>query len=88
MKPSSTPAPAGAASEQRWMDLFNRYLPQRYRASPAFVVDADGRRSRQIDIAIYDNLYSPLIFPTLPASTSPPRASTASSKSSRPSPAS
>jgi hypothetical protein len=27
------------------------------------VVDADGRRSRQIDIAIYDNLYSPLIFP-------------------------
>jgi len=56
-------SPCGAASEQRWIDLFNRYLPQRYRASPAFVVDADGRRSRQIDIAIYDNLYSPLIFP-------------------------
>ena len=57
------PSACGAASEQRWIDLFNRYLPQRYRASPAFVVDADGRRSRQIDIAIYDNLYSPLIFP-------------------------
>ena len=57
------PGSCGAASEQRWIDLFNRYLPQRYRASPAFVVDADGRRSRQIDIAIYDNLYSPLIFP-------------------------
>src|SRR5262245_30501994 len=57
------PGTCGAASEQRWIDLFNRYLPQRYRASPAFVVDADGRRSRQIDIAIYDNLYSPLIFP-------------------------
>jgi len=57
------PSACGAASEQRWIDLFNRCLPQRYRASPAFVVDADGRRSRQIDIAIYDNLYSPLIFP-------------------------
>jgi hypothetical protein len=57
------PAACGAASEQRWIDLFDRYLPRRYRASPAFVVDADGRRSRQIDIAIYDNLYSPLIFP-------------------------
>ena len=57
------PSACGAASEQRWIDLFERYLPGRYRASPAFVVDADGRRSRQIDIAIYDSLYSPLIFP-------------------------
>ncbi len=57
------PSACGSASEQRWIDLFDRYLPQRYRAAPAFVVDADGRRSRQIDIAIYDNLYSPLIFP-------------------------
>jgi hypothetical protein len=57
------PSACGSASEQHWIALFTRYLPQRYRASPAFVVDADGRRSRQIDIAIYDNLYSPLIFP-------------------------
>ena len=57
------PTACGAASEQRWIELFNRYLPGRYRASSAFVVDADGRRSRQIDIAIYDSLYSPLIFP-------------------------
>ncbi len=57
------PTTCGSASEQHWIALFNRYLPQRYRASPAFVVDADGRRSRQIDLAIYDNLYSPLIFP-------------------------
>src|SRR5262249_17248455 len=40
----------------------NRYLPQRYRATGAFIVDADGRRSLQIDIAIYDRLYSPLFF--------------------------
>jgi hypothetical protein len=54
---------SGAASEHHWIELFNRYLPQRYRAAPAFVVDHTGSRSRQIDIAIFDNLYSPLLFP-------------------------
>ena len=57
------PSSCGAATEQQWINLFNQYLPQRYRASSAFVVDADGRRSRQIDIAIYDHFYSPLLFP-------------------------
>ena len=32
------PSACGADSEQRWIDLFERYLPGRYRASPAFVV--------------------------------------------------
>jgi hypothetical protein len=54
---------AGAATEQHWINLFHRYLPLRYRATPAFVIDSTGRRSRQIDIAIFDNLYSPLLFP-------------------------
>lgn len=40
-----------------------RYLPERYRATSAFVVDSRGARSRQIDIAIYDRFYSPLLFP-------------------------
>ena len=54
---------AGTATERHWIDLFNRYLPQRYRSTSAFVIDSSGRRSRQIDIAIFDNLYSPLLFP-------------------------
>jgi hypothetical protein len=54
---------AGAATEHHWLELFDRYLPKRYRAAPAFVVDSTGRRSRQIDIAIFDNLYSPPLFP-------------------------
>lgn len=54
---------AGAATEHHWIELFNRYLPKRYRATPAFVIDSSGRRSRQIDLAIFDNLYSPLLFP-------------------------
>ena len=53
----------GAATEHHWLDLFSRYLPTRYRATSAFVIDSTGRRSRQIDVAIYDNLYSPRLFP-------------------------
>ena len=54
---------AGAATEHHWLQLFHRYLPKRYRAAPAFVIDSTGRRSRQIDIAIFDNLYTPPLFP-------------------------
>jgi len=57
------PSASGTATERHWLDLFERYLPKRYRATPAFVIDSDCRRSRQIDIAIFDNLYSPLLFP-------------------------
>jgi hypothetical protein len=54
---------AGSATEHHWLELFDRYLPKRYRATPAFVIDSLGGRSRQIDIAIFDNLYSSLLFP-------------------------
>ena len=54
---------AGAATERHWIALLERYLPKRYRASSAFVIDSRGNRSRQIDIAIYDQFYSPLLFP-------------------------
>ncbi len=57
------PGTCGAAGELRWLRLLNSHLPERYRASSAFIVDAAGHRSRQIDIAIYDRFYSPLIFP-------------------------
>jgi hypothetical protein len=53
----------GAATERHWRELFERYLPQRYRAAPAFVIDRHGHRSRQIDLAIFDNLSSPQLFP-------------------------
>jgi hypothetical protein len=58
------PTVCGAVTESHWIDLFTRYLPQRYQVSSAFVVDADGNRSRQIDIAIFDRLYSPVLFPS------------------------
>ena len=54
---------AGAATEHHWLEMFHRYLPKAYRAAPAFIIDSLGRRSRQIDIAIFDHLYSPVLFP-------------------------
>ena len=56
-------ATQGSATERQWIELFANYLPKAYRASPAFVVNAEGQRSHQIDIAIYDQLYSPPLFP-------------------------
>jgi len=51
----------GAAAEQNWLAMLNAYLPQRYKADSAFVVDSRGKLSEQIDIVIYDRQYSPLI---------------------------
>jgi hypothetical protein len=56
------PSAKGAASEQAWLAMLNAYLPQRYRADSAFVIDCEGELSDQIDIVIYDRQYSPLLF--------------------------
>jgi hypothetical protein len=52
----------GDASEQVWLELLQSYLPQRYRAEKAHVVDSKGAFSDQIDVVIFDRQYSPLIF--------------------------
>src|SRR5262245_58738732 len=54
---------AGHATETKWLGFLNNYLPHRYRAAPAFVLDSEGHRSRQIDVAIFDHLYSAPLFP-------------------------
>jgi hypothetical protein len=52
----------GDASEVVWLDLLNTYLPKRYCAAKAHVVDSTGQFSQQIDVIIFDRQYSPLIF--------------------------
>jgi hypothetical protein len=52
----------GDASESVWLDLLTTYLPQRYQAAGAHVVDSDGNFSDQIDVVIFDRQYSPFIF--------------------------
>ena len=57
------PSTHGDATEQQWLALFANYLPKAYKAAPAFIINADGRRSQQIDIAIYYNVLSSPLFP-------------------------
>ena len=45
-----------------WISLLNTYLPQRYQAAKAHVVDSTGAFSDQIDVVVYDRQYSPFIF--------------------------
>lgn len=56
------PVEKGDGSENVWLGLFKKYLPMRYRAERAFVVDCKGEFSEQLDIVIFDRQYSPLIF--------------------------
>jgi len=56
------PVVKGDASENSWLDLLRTYLPRRYEAHRAFVVDSNGKFSQQIDIVISDRQYSPFIF--------------------------
>jgi hypothetical protein len=52
----------GDASEGVWLELLQTYLPQRYQATKAHVVDSHGVFSEQIDVVIFDRQYSPFIF--------------------------
>lgn len=52
----------GDASETVWLTLLQTYLPFRYQAARAQVVDSRGGFSDQLDIVIFDRQYTPLIF--------------------------
>jgi hypothetical protein len=52
----------GDASEGVWLHLFNTYLPRRYRAAKAHVADSNNAFSLQLDVVIYDELYTPPVF--------------------------
>ena len=56
------PGAKGDGSEKVWLDLLNTYLPKRYQAANAFIVDSKGVFSDQIDVAVFDRQYSPFVF--------------------------
>lgn len=56
------PTTKGDASEDVWLHLLNTYLPRRYRAAKAHVADSNGTFSLQLDVVIYDELYTPPVF--------------------------
>lgn len=56
------PGTKGDASEQVWLEMLQAYLPQRYQAASAHIVDSNGTFSDQIDVVVFDRQYSPFIF--------------------------
>jgi uncharacterized protein DUF6602 len=56
------PGAKGFATEESWRQMLEEYLPGRYCVSKAFVIDADGGRSHEIDLVIHDRQYSPFLF--------------------------
>ncbi len=56
------PDTKGDASENVWISMLQTYLPRRYQAATAHVVDSRGAFSDQIDVVVFDRQYSPFIF--------------------------
>jgi hypothetical protein len=56
------PTTIGDGSEANWVRMLGSFLPRRYAIGPIFALDAVGGQSEQIDLAIYDQQYSPLWF--------------------------
>ena len=56
------PTTKGAVTELAWAKMLSTYLPKRYCADNAFVIDSTGNISEQIDIVIFDRQYSPFIL--------------------------
>jgi hypothetical protein len=61
-KVTEHPVEKGDATEINWHEWLTTYLPKRYRADKAFIVDCRGKKSEQIDLVIYDQQYSPFVF--------------------------
>ncbi len=56
------PGTKGDDAELNWLRMLEGFLPRRYGASQAFVVDYTGHRSEQVDLVIHDRHFSPLLF--------------------------
>ncbi|MCB5953977.1 DUF6602 domain-containing protein [Enterococcus sp. CWB-B31] len=58
------PTSKGDNSEEAWINFFRSFLPSKYAVDKGFIFDSTGNMSEQIDVIIYDSLYTPLIFET------------------------
>lgn len=56
------PGAKGDGAEMDWRTVVKEFLPERYEVSRAFVLDADGEPSEQLDVVIHDRHYCPLLF--------------------------
>lgn len=53
----------GGNREVVWKDLFDRIVPKKFKIERnVFIIDSNGNLSREVDLAIYDEQYTPYIF--------------------------
>lgn len=52
----------GDATEDAWLALLRKYLPDRYRVAKAFAIDHLGNTTEQLDCLIYDAHFTPALF--------------------------
>ena len=52
----------GEATEESWINLLRKYLPNRYGVESAKIVDSKGHVSEQIDVVIFDPQYTPALY--------------------------
>lgn len=56
------PGDQGSVSEDRWLEVFKRYLPNRYQVDRGSVIDSFGGQSDSIDVVIFDRHYTPTLL--------------------------
>ncbi|GIP19351.1 hypothetical protein J40TS1_49930 [Paenibacillus montaniterrae] len=53
----------GTYREEVWMSLFAQIVPRKFCLEQGvFIIDSDGQISNEVDIAIFDEMYTPYIF--------------------------
>lgn len=54
---------AGYNREKIWLDLFRQIIPMKFAIRQGvFLIDSQGRVSKEVDIAVFDEQYTPYIF--------------------------
>jgi hypothetical protein len=56
------PVAVGDDTELNWRGMLESILPVRYRVGKGFAVDAEGGRSEQVDLLVYDRHFSPVLL--------------------------
>lgn len=56
------PGDQGVVSEDRWLEVFRRYLPNRYQVARGTVIDSFGGQSDSLDVVIFDRHYTPTLL--------------------------
>lgn len=53
----------GSFREDMWLDFFRRIVPKKFALSKGvIIIDSEGNSSKEVDICIYDEQYTPYVF--------------------------